>query len=263
MPQRTSYDQGTPSWVDLQTPDPDAAKTFYSALFGWTYDDQPIPEGGVYSMAMLGKDQVAAMAPQPPELAAAGAPAMWNTYLAVEDVDSAVAKVDGAGGKTLMPAMDVMDAGRMGFVADPGGAAVGLWQAKEHIGATLVNEPGTIVWNELVTEDPSAAEPFYREVVGLTTTTMEMGDQPYTLWVAGEAQVGGLMTPQMPGAPNHWHVYFQVEETDTAIDKAKEQGGRLVAGPFDTPVGRIATLADPQGGVFSVLQAPPDSTAGA
>jgi predicted enzyme related to lactoylglutathione lyase len=263
MPQRTSYDQGTPSWVDLQTPDPDAAKTFYSALFGWTYDDQPIPEGGVYSMAMLGKDQVAAMAPQPPELAAAGAPAMWNTYLAVEDVDSAVAKVDGAGGKTLMPAMDVMDAGRMGFVADPGGAAVGLWQAKEHIGATLVNEPGTIVWNELVTEDPSAAEPFYREVVGLTTTTMEMGDQPYTLWVAGEAQVGGLMTPQMPGAPNHWHVYFQVEETDTAIDKAMEQGGRLVAGPFDTPVGRIATLADPQGGVFSVLQAPSDSTAGA
>jgi predicted enzyme related to lactoylglutathione lyase len=217
----------------------------------------------VYSMAMLDKDQVAAMAPQPPELAAAGAPAMWNTYLAVDDVDSALAKVERAGGKTLMPAMDVMDAGRMGFVADPGGAAVGLWQAKEHIGATLVNEPGTIVWNELITEDPSAAEPFYREVVGLTTTTMEMGDQPYTLWVAGEAQVGGLMTPQMPGAPNHWHVYFQVEETDTAIDKAQEQGGRLVAGPFDTPVGRIATLADPQGGVFSVLQAPPDSAAGA
>jgi predicted enzyme related to lactoylglutathione lyase len=249
--------------VDLQTPDPDAAKTFYSALFGWTWDDQPIPEGGVYSMAMLGKDQVAALAQQPPEMASAGAPAMWNTYLAVDDVDSAIAKVEGAGGKTLMPAMDVMDAGRMGFVVDPGGAAVGLWQAKEHIGATLVNEPGAIVWNELVTEDPSAAEPFYREVVGLTTTTMEMGDQPYTLWVAGEAQVGGLMTPQMPGAPNHWHAYFQVEETDGAIDKAKEHDGRVVAGPFDTPVGRIATLADPQGGVFSVLQAPPDSAAGA
>jgi predicted enzyme related to lactoylglutathione lyase len=263
MPKRTSYEQGTPSWVDLQTPDPDAAKTFYSALFGWTYDDQPIPEGGVYSMAMMGEDQVAALAQQPPDMAAAGAPAMWNTYLAVDDVDSAVAKVEGAGGKTLMPALDVMDAGRMGFVADPGGAAVGLWQAKEHIGATLVNEPGTIVWNELITEDPAAAEPFYREVVGLSTATMEMGDQPYTLWVAGEAQVGGLMTPQMPGAPNHWHVYFQVEDTDNAIETANEQGGRVVVGPFDTPVGRIATLADPQGGVFSVLQAPADSAADA
>jgi uncharacterized protein len=263
MPQRTSYDQGTPSWVDLQTPDPDAAKSFYTALFGWTYDDQPIPEGGVYSMAMMGKEQVAAMAQQPPEMATAGAPAFWNTYLAVDDVDAAVAKAEGAGGKTLMPAMDVMDAGRVGFVADAGGAAVGLWQAKEHIGATLVNEPGTIVWNELVTEDPVAAEPFYREVVGLTTTTMEMGDQPYTLWVAGDAQVGGLMAPQTPGTPNHWHVYFEVEDTDKAIETAQEQSGRVVAGPFDTPVGRIASLADPQGGVFSVLQPPPDSAAGA
>jgi predicted enzyme related to lactoylglutathione lyase len=155
--------------------------------------------------------------------------------------------------------MDVMDAGRVGFVADPGGAVLGLWQAKEHIGATLVNEPGTIVWNELITDDPSAAEPFYREVVGLTTTTMEMDDQRYTLWVAGDAQVGGLMTPQMAGTPNHWHVYFQADDADGAINTAKEHGGRVVSGPFDTPVGRIATLGDPQGGVFSVLQAPADS----
>ena len=156
MPERTSYAQGTPNWVDLQTTDQDAAKAFYAGLFGWTYDDQPMAEGPVYSMAMLGGHQVAAIAPQPPEMAAAGAPPMWNTYIAVDSVDDAAAKVEAAGGKVAMAPFDVMDAGRMAFVMDPGGAAVALWQANQHIGATLVNEPGAVTWNELITADPSA-----------------------------------------------------------------------------------------------------------
>src|SRR5208282_6903023 len=92
--------------------------------------------------------------PQSAELAAAGAPPMWNTYLAVDSVDDAVARVEAAGGKVAMAPFDVMDAGRMAFVLDPAGAAVALWQANHHIGATLVNEPGTVTWNELITDDP-------------------------------------------------------------------------------------------------------------
>jgi len=175
MPERTSYDQGTPNWVDLPTSDQAAAKTFYAGLFGWTYDDQPMGEGQVYSMAMLGGHQVAAISPQPPEMAAAGAPPMWNTYLAVDSVDDATAKVEAAGGKVAMAPFDIMDAGRMSYVMDPSGAPVALWQAGQHIGATLVNEPGTINWNELITSDPGAAR-FYADVVGLTTETMDMGE---------------------------------------------------------------------------------------
>src|ERR1700751_388112 len=134
MPVRTSYTQGTPNWVDLQTPSQDAAKAFYSGLFGWTYDDQPMPDGPVYSMAMLGEHPVAAIAPQPPEMAAAGAPPMWTTYLAVDSVDDAVAKAEAAGGKVAMAPFDVMDAGRMAFVMDPSGAGVALWQANQHNG---------------------------------------------------------------------------------------------------------------------------------
>ena len=156
MPGRTSYTQGTPNWVDLQTTNQDAAKAFYSGLFGWTYDDQPMGEGQVYSMAMLGGHQVAAISSQPPEMAAAGAPPMWNTYLAVDSVDDATAKVEAAGGKVAMAPFDIMDAGRMAFVMDPAGAPVALWQANQHIGATLVNEPGTLSWNELITADPGA-----------------------------------------------------------------------------------------------------------
>src|SRR6202045_5319448 len=160
MPVRTSYAQGTPNWVDIQTTDQAAAKAFYAGLFGWTYDDQPMPQGPVYSMATLGGHLVAAIAPQSPEMAAAGAPPMWNTYLAVDPVDDAVAKVEAAGGQVAMQPFDVMDAGRMAFVMDPSGAAVAFWQANQHIGATLVNEPGTVTWNELISNDPSVTK-FY------------------------------------------------------------------------------------------------------
>ena len=256
MPTRTSYAQGTPNWVDLQTTDQGAAKAFYSGLFGWTYDDQPMPQGPVYSMAMLGGHPVAAIAAQSPELAAAGAPPMWNTYLATDSVDDAVARVEAASGKVAMAPFDVMDAGRMAFVLDPAGAAVALWQANQHIGATLVNEPGTLNWNELITTDPAAVA-FYQDVVGLTTSTMDMGAGEYTLFEAAGQMVGGTTAPQMPGVPNHWHVYFAVGDANATVAKVAELGGAVVVEPFDTPVGRLAVVSDPQGAVFSLMQPAP------
>ena len=258
MPERTSYTQGTPNWVDLPTSDQAAAKAFYAGLFGWTYDDQPMGaegEGQVYSMAVLNGHQVAAISSQPAEMAAAGAPPMWNTYLAVDSVDEATAKVEAAGGKVAMAPFDVMDAGRMSFVMDPSGAPVALWQAGQHIGATLVNEPGTINWNELVTSDPGATK-FYADVVGLTTENMDMGERQSVHRVQGpaSAMVGGSMAPQMPGVPNHWHVYFGTADADATAAKAAELGGSVIVPPFDTPVGRIAVLSDPQGAVFSVIK---------
>ncbi|HEV2372449.1 MAG TPA: VOC family protein [Streptosporangiaceae bacterium] len=260
MPERTSYTQGTPNWVDLQTSDPEAAKVFYGEMFDWDFDDQPMPDGPTYSMATVDGHHIAAIAPQPPDMKTAGAPAMWNTYLAVDSVDDAVAKVAAAGGQVAMPPMDVMDAGRMAYVMDPSGAGVCLWQANTHIGASLVNEPGTVIWNELITTDPSAPA-FYERVVGLTTSTMDMGGgDEYTLFHAGDAQVGGSTAPQAPGIPNHWHVYFAVEDVDEAAAKAAKLGGAVITEPFDTPVGRMATICDPQGATFTVMQpSAPDS----
>ena len=257
MPTRTSYAQGTPNRVDLQTTDQGAAKAFYAGLFGWTYDDQPMPQGQVYSMAMLGGHPVAAIAPQSPELGAAGAPSMWNTYIAVDSVDEAVGKVEAAGGKVAMAPFDVMDAGRMAFVIDPAGAPVALWQAGQHIGASLVNEPGTVTWNELITADPGAIK-FYTDVLGLTTSVMDMGEGgPYTLFEAGGEQIAGSMAPPMPGIPNHWEVYFGTADADATAAKATELGGSVVAPPFDTPVGRMAVIGDPQGAVFSIIKLAP------
>jgi predicted enzyme related to lactoylglutathione lyase len=242
--------------VDLQTTDQAAAKAFYGGVFGWAYDDQPMDAGAVYSIAKIGDGQVAAIAPQSPELKAAGAPAMWNTYLAVDSADDATAKVAAAGGTVAMEPFDVMDAGRMSFVLDPSGAPVALWQAGRHIGATLVNEPGTVTWNELITDNP-AAVPFYEQVLGVTTTTVDMGQGKYTMFQVGGKEVGGTMPPQMAGVPNHWHVYFSVADADASAAKIKELGGSVMVEPFDTPIGKMAVVADPQGAVFSLFQAPP------
>jgi hypothetical protein len=168
MPKKTEYAQGTPCWIDLQTTDQSGGKKFYTSLLGWSYDDRSMPgTSAVYSMALLSGETVAAIAPMPPG-APEGMPPMWNTYLAVDDVDAAAEKVVPAGGQVLMPPMDIVDSGRMAFVADPTGATVGLWQANQHIGATLVNEPGTLIWNELITDKPDSALAFYEAVVGLT-----------------------------------------------------------------------------------------------
>jgi predicted enzyme related to lactoylglutathione lyase len=257
MPHRTSYKQGTPSWVDLQTTDVDAAKAFYGGLFGWKFDDQPMPGGeGAYSMALVGSDTVAAIASQNPMQAEMNVPPMWNTYIAVDNVDDAVAKAEAAGGGVLMPATDIPGSGRMAFVADPTGAAVGLWQASGHIGATLVNEPGTVVWNELTTADNATALPFYRAVAGIESAETKMGDFDYTLLKVDGADVGGATSPQMDGVPNHWHVWFAVADTDAIAAAATAAGGSLLADPTDTPIGKIATIRDPQGAAFSILQPP-------
>ena len=256
MPQRSSYTEGTPNWVDLQTNDTEGAKAFYTSLFGWSYDDQPMPHGA-YSIAQVEGEPVAAIAPQSQQMAADGVPPVWNTYIAVDDVDAAAARVADAGGTLAMEPFDVMDAGRMAFVIDPSGAPVALWQAHGHIGAGLVNEPGTLAWNELTCDDLEAALPFYEAVVGLTARTEPMGDQEYTLLCVGEDMAGGATTPQMAGVPNHWHVWFAVGDADATAAAATAGGGRVLMEPMDMPIGRIATLADPQGAVFSVIAMAP------
>ena len=254
MPKRTKYAQGTPNWVDLQSNDPSAAKSFYGELFGWQFDDQPMPQGPPYSMALMNGELVAGIAPMSPHMAAQGVPPFWNTYLAVDDVDAVTAAARGAGGQVMMEPFDVMEAGRMSVVVDPSGAMVNLWQAGEHIGATLVNEPGTLIWNELLTDNGEAAYAFYGDVLGLTTEVSDMGGNPYTLFKAGGEMVGGSMPPPMEGILNHWHVYFAVEAMDAALEKARQLGAKIVNGPMPTPIGPMATLSDPQGAIFSLFE---------
>ena len=180
-------------------------------------------------------------------------PPLWNTWIAVDSVDAALEAATNAGGTVLMPAMDIPDSGRMAYITDPSGAAVGLWQAGQHIGAQLVGEPGAIIWNELQAANPPTD--FYRALAGIGTEATNMGGDgpPYTSFVVGESTIGGTMPPAMEGVPNHWHVYFGTDDVEGTMAKAKDLGGLVLAGPIPTPIGPMATLQDPQGAVFSIF----------
>lgn len=249
---RTSpWPAGVPCWVDLTAPDVDAAKDFYADVLGWTYQDTEAEYSG-YALAEVRGTAAAGIGPQPP-----GAPAAWTLYLASDDADKTAAAVAEHGGTVLLPPGDVGPLGRMFIAADPTGAAFGVWQAKTHVGAGLVNEPGGLTWEDLRSTDPDTAQAFYTAVFGYRTEQLPAAGPDYaTFALAGEeAPLGGM--GGMMGAedrPAHWLVYFGVADARGAAATAQRNGGSLLADVFDTPYGRMAGLADPAGAVFWVVQ---------
>jgi hypothetical protein len=254
MGTRTKYSPGTFSWTDLTTPDQDAAKQFYSALFGWEAEDQPVSEGVSYSMMKLGGEPVAAISPQPEQQRDAGAPPIWNSYVTVENADAALNQARELGGQVHADAFDVFDAGRMGVVQDPQGVFFLVWQPKEHIGASLVNGPGALSWNELHAPDLDAAESFYGELFGWTTERFPSDEIDYRIIKNAEGHTnGGMSASLLPGTPPHWLVYFGAEDADAAVARTGELGGSALMEPTDLAEGlRIAVVQDPQGAVFAL-----------
>jgi predicted enzyme related to lactoylglutathione lyase len=250
MAEPREYAPGTPSWVDLGTPDLDAARAFYGSLFGWEIVDQG-EEAGHYSMCMLRGLPVAGMGPQMNP-----GPPHWTTYVSVADADAAVGKVKDAGGTVFMDPMDVMDVGRMAIFADTEGAVAAVWQPRAHKGAGIVNEPGSLCWNELASRNTAAAKQFYGAVFGWGANTSPGPPMEYTEWMLGDTAIGGMMEmgPHMPpDIPPHWLAYFAVADCDASAAQIKEQGGAVHAGPMDIPAGRFAAGADPQGASFGVI----------
>ena len=257
MPVKEKYEEGTPSWVDLMTTDPEGAQAFYGALFGWDFQTNPTPDGQEYIMCSLKGHAAAGLGKQAQEQIDMGIPPMWNTYISVNDIEATVAKVADAGGSVMVPPMEVMDAGHMAIIVDSTGAVVSLWQPNQHIGCEIVNEPGALVWNELLDIDVAAATAFYKAVVGLDAEQHDMGGpDPYTVLMNGDAQVAGASNPPMEGIPNQWSVYFAVADADAAIATATELGGTVMAPAYDVPqVGRMAGIQDPAGAMFWIMQA--------
>jgi predicted enzyme related to lactoylglutathione lyase len=282
MNERDGYIPGVPCWIDTSQPDPEAAVDFYRGLFGWEFEDvMPPGSPGKYFIGRLQGGDVAAVG-SPPE----GAPpmAVWNTYIWVDSADETAAKVRDAGGSVLMDPFDVMDAGRMAVFADPAGAAFCVWQAKEHRGARIVNEPGSLNFNNLNTRDPEGAKAFYGTVFGWQTLGL---DGSATMWTlpgygdhleernpglrkgmaemgapAGFEDVVASLNPipdDQPDTPPHWGVTFAVDDADATAKKAAELGGTVVVAPFDAPWVRMTVITDPQGATFTASKFVPEN----
>jgi uncharacterized protein len=249
MGERTSYPPGTFSWVDLATNDPEGAKSFYGALLGWQYDDTPIGDGQSYSMAQVDGQNVAAIGPLQ---GGEGIPPHWNCYVTVESADTTAQRAGELGATIVAEPFDVFDAGRMAVIQDPQGAMLSVWQPKESIGATLVNVPGALTWNDLISPDVPASAAFYRDLFGWQIDELEGSDGRY--WsIANDGRFNGGIMPMPPGSHPAWNLYFAVEDVDATVARAGELGGNTVMGPMDIPNGsRLAVLADLQNAIFSV-----------
>jgi len=282
MAERDGYIPGVPCWVDTSQPDPAAAADFYGALFGWELEDMMPPDApGQYFMARLRGKNVAAVGSIPE-----GAPRMatWNTYVWVESADETAARVRAAGGTVMMEPFDVMTAGRMAVFSDPEGAVFFAWEAREHRGSQVVNEHGSVNFNNLNTRDLESAEAFYGAVFGWETLELDGDARMWTLPGYGDhleeltpglrkgmeemgapsgfADVVAAINPipgDQPDTPPHWGVTFAVDDADASAAKATELGASVLAPPFDAPWVRMTVVADPQGATFVASQFVPET----
>lgn len=281
-------ERGTPCWADLLVDDLPRARDFYGSLLGWSFDDAGTE--GAPVVARLGERPVAAVLAKDP--GDPGQRTAWTVYLATADVDAAAARASAAGGVLFLGPTDVPGIGRLAVGADPAGAAYGLLQVPapadgaertadadhadaDHAESTSPAEPGTLCWAESMSRDYAASLDFYAAVLGYRWR--EIGADGFRYSAASPtrdaaedhadgvddgpgdgpavAGVGAIPTEAPADVPSHWMAYFAVADCDATVAQAVALGGAVVREPFDSPYGRIALVAGPQGETFSVLRA--------
>ncbi len=255
MPEVTSYKHGDFSWVDLCTDEPHKAKAFYSELFSLEFRDEHQDDQVVYTVGLKGDKPVLGLMEKPQQMREMGIPNLWETYITVDNVEAALAKVAPAGGTPMGPVMELADAGRMAVVADPCGAVVLLWEALSQTGAAIKGEHGTLSWNQLISADVDKALGFYSELLGWTQLPIDMENS--TGIALGGAMIASASPLPAPAIPSHWAVYFAVEDCDATAAQCLALGGNVVIQPTDTPPGRAAQLADNAGAMFWVIACDP------
>jgi predicted enzyme related to lactoylglutathione lyase len=238
----TAWPAGTPCWIDLAVADRERAIAFYTGLFGWEVDE----EG---TCRVDGRRVAGIRAKQRPDQ-----PTAWTTYLAADDVAEVAGRITEAGGRVLVEPLEITDGCRMAVAVDATGAAFGVWQAIDHIGTERANEPSTLVWNEQLSGDLEGAKRFYATTFGYTYSSFEAWDDPYVMCQVDGETVGGLGAFGSDAPAAHWRPYFLVPDTDAATATVVSLGGQVLVPPRDTPVGRLAGLADDQGATFFVIQ---------
>lgn len=281
MDERAGYPPGVPCWVETGQPDPRAAADFYGELFGWDVETRaPAGASEDYRVARLDGRDVAAIAGTPPDSDRAD----WSTYVRVDDVDRTVARVTDAAGAVAVPPRDVGDAGRMAVLTDPTGAALRLWEPRNHSGAQVVNAPGSWNWSNLSTPDPQAAIAFYGTVFGWQARSVDFGAGETWMWCRpgyaeflegrdpglrkrhadagapeGFSDAIGWLLPVGAGTDSHWGVTFSAADTDDVAKRAAELGGAVVVPPYTAGPTRVAVVRDPQGAEFEVNTYTPET----
>ncbi len=242
----SSHAPGTFCWVELSTTNAAAAAAFYGEIFGWSV----AADGAGRALASRGGKPVAAIRQR------ADAASDFLLFVAVESADRTAERAAAAGVTVTAAPSDDGARARTAVLRDPSGAELGVWEAREHPGSALLNEPGSICWCELATDDTRRAAEVYAGAFEWTTTTVDLGPVRYTEFLLGERPVGGMqrITEDWGPVPAHWLVFFAVDDCDGTAAHAKALGATVKMPPTELPrMGRFAVLADPEGATFGVF----------
>ncbi|MEU6865079.1 VOC family protein [Streptomyces sp. NPDC046876] len=256
----TDFRTGSPNWLDLGSPDTDAAAAFYGAVFGWSFTSAG-PEAGGYGFFQADGKTVAGLGPLTEE----GAKSAWMVHFMTPDARATAQAVKDGGGKIRMEPMDVMGEGWLAQATDPQGAEFAVWQPGKTAGLERASEENSLVWAELHVPDPGAAIEFYNGVFGWRSEEMHAPGMTYRVLSTKDgdqkqASFGGV-APMGDGAGGggverpRWVPYFHVADVDATVSAAQGAGGSVIMSAADVPdVGRIAWVADPFGAVFALLK---------
>ncbi|MGW7311783.1 VOC family protein [Streptomyces sp. NPDC054854] len=254
------FQEGAPCWVDAMFTDVEGAKEFYADVLGWTFGESS-SEYGNYTQAYSDGKAVAAVVPPMP---GADAPSQWCLYFASPDAAATAEKIKAAGGELVMEPMQVGSFGTMLVAKEPSGAFFGVWQPGEHKGFEKMGEAGAYCWAEVFSRDVAKPDAFLPKVFPYEAEQMETGDDPemagmdfkvFSLGAKSNPVLGRMAMGDdfPPEVPSYIQVYFAVPDCDEAVAKTKKHGGKLHFGPMDSPFGRFAAVADPQGAAFAVI----------
>ena len=250
-------------WYELLTPDAEGSKAFYDSVIGWNIGEA-VPEFQGYRMIGRSDGKFAGgVMPLSAEMQQHGARPTWLGYIHVSNVDDSVARIEQAGGKTIMPPFDIPNVGRIAMVADPQGAPFYVMKpippADDPNAQSDVFSPTEaqhVRWNELSTSDQDGAIGFYSRQFGWKQEgDMDMGEMGrYAFIQANGVTIGAIMRkpPQLPVSV--WTYYIGVDDIDRAVKAITDGGGRLLNGPMEIPGGEFALNGlDPQGAAFGLV----------
>ncbi|GAA2398525.1 VOC family protein [Actinomadura vinacea] len=258
MPEITSYEPGSPNWVELSSPDIEASKAFYCELFDWsvyTVADHWVGDFSIFTRGDVTGPEVAGLT----SLADDSISATWICYFSVNDADAAADAVLEAGGQVHMEPTNVAHMGRVVLAADTQGAGFGLWQPFAFPGAALFDEPNTVSWVELACGDTGKAMDFYGRVLGWSGPTEMQGVvSTYYVWRVGGRRVAGVVRAagrRLSGdVPARWMPYFAVPDCEASVAQAERLGGTVRLPCTDTPNGRFSVLSDPTSATLAIIK---------
>ena len=249
-------------WYELMTTDADGAKAFYDKIVGWDVGEGAAEYQGYRMINRKDGGFAGGVMPLTAEMQQHGARPTWLGYIYVPDVDETVGKIQAAGGKPLMPAMDIPNVGRIAMVTDPQGIPFYVMKpippendpnGQSDVFSTTAEQ--RVGWNELMTSDPAAARKFYGDLFGWTSEEfMPMGENgEYRFW-ARQGTTIGAVCGEMGSGNSKWRFYIRVPSISAAVDAVKAGGGTVSMGPHEVPGGdHIIIGNDPHGAEFALV----------